>query len=52
MNFQLPFTLFVAGQKKSPVSTFVALARFGEIIYKAANTPAVGVNFILAPNME
>ena len=29
----------------------VGLARFGEIIYNPANTPAVGVNFILAPNM-
>jgi aconitate hydratase len=38
--------------KKSPVSTLVALARFGEIIYIAGNTPAVGVNFIQAPNME
>ncbi|MBP1873301.1 hypothetical protein J2Z19_003016 [Ensifer adhaerens] len=38
--------------KKSPDWTLVGLARFGEIIYKAANTPAVGVNFILAPNME
>jgi hypothetical protein len=28
------------------------LAGFGEIIYNPPNTPAVGVNFILAPNME
>jgi aconitate hydratase len=28
------------------------LARFGEIIYNPRNTPAVGVIFILAPNME
>ncbi|MBD9652580.1 hypothetical protein IB267_29890 [Ensifer sp. ENS09] len=51
MNYQLP-SLSLSQGKKSPLSTFVALARFGEIIYKAANTPAVGVNFILAPNME
>jgi len=28
------------------------LAPFLEIIYINRNTPAVGVNFILAPNME
>jgi hypothetical protein len=51
MNIRLPFAC-LPQSKKSSNWTFVALARFGEIIYKAANTPAVGVNFILAPNME
>ncbi|ASY64682.1 hypothetical protein SJ05684_c32600 [Sinorhizobium sojae CCBAU 05684] len=51
MNSQLSSTLLPQG-KKSFVWTLVGLARFGEIIYKAANTPAVGVNFIQAPNME
>lgn len=45
MNFQLPLTYLFAEQKSSDW-TLVGLARFGEIIYKAANTPAVGVNFI------
>jgi hypothetical protein len=42
----------VALQKNSPDPYIGALDRSLEIIYKAGNTPAVGVIFIQAPNPE
>jgi hypothetical protein len=42
----------VALQKNSSDPYTGPLDRSLEIIYKARNTPAVGVNFILAPNPE
>jgi hypothetical protein len=50
MAFHFPFTTLVATQKNCPDLPSGALDRFLEIIYNARNTPAVGVNFIQAPN--
>jgi hypothetical protein len=50
MSVHFPFTTLVATQKNCPVLPVGALERFLEIIYNPRNTPAVGVNFIQAPN--
>jgi hypothetical protein len=50
MAFHFPFTTLVAMQKNCPDFPSGGLDRFLEIIYNARNTPAVGVNFIQAPN--
>ncbi|WP_421580504.1 hypothetical protein [Shinella sp. M31] len=52
MTVHFPFTTLVATQKNCPDLPIGALERFLEIIYNARNTPAVGVNFIQAPNTE
>jgi hypothetical protein len=50
MAFHFPFTTLVAMQKNCPDLPIGGLERFLEIIYNPRNTPAVGVNFIQAPN--
>jgi hypothetical protein len=50
MMLHFPFTTLVAMQKNCPDLRERALDRSLEIIYNARNTPAVGVNFIQAPN--
>ncbi|MDZ7926333.1 MAG: hypothetical protein U5L46_04130 [Agrobacterium sp.] len=53
MTVHFPFTTFGRNAKKIvPICPSSALERFLEIIYNARNTPAVGVNFIQAPNTE
>jgi hypothetical protein len=52
MAFHFPFTTLVAMQKNCPDLPSGALEPCLEIIYNARNTPAVGVNFIQAPNTE